>query len=347
MNVKHASCLFLISGTLLAPAHAQGAADEALLKRAFQNYDRNKDGLVLREEFPGSDLQFAQMDTDKDKKVSYAEFVASPLAKRILASRRRDMDEPRARVTLQQLALRRLESLSRFDKNKDGKVTPDEWSGTEAAFKSLDLDHNGVLDKRDRSAALAYASAYEEAGADILKAIRDIRNRLPELEAVLKQWDKNKDGQLARTEIPKDKPLAKLFDQADRNGDGQLDERELRYTIGRVNAYVNMRNSGGYQRPRAWEVPFAAWDKNKDGRLDTKEWLDHKNLFKRIDVNRDAHVTRDEVERYKRSVEGEGFIEKHDLNGDGRVSLAEFGGSPDAFRRADRNGDGYISPRDR
>ena len=64
-------------------------------------------------------------------------------------------------------------------------------------------------------------------------------------------------------------------------------------------------------------------------------------------MNRDAHVTREEVERYKRSVEGNNFIEKHDLNGDGRVSLQEFGGSPDAFRRADRNGDGYISSRDR
>jgi Ca2+-binding EF-hand superfamily protein len=333
------ACLFLLGSGLVAQK-----ADEALLKRTFQNYDRNKDGLVLREEFPGSDLQFGLMDKDKNKKVTYAEFVASPLARRILASRRRDREEPRERVTLQQLALKRLQNLSRFDKNRDGKVTPREWTGTAAAFKSLDLDKNGVLDHKDRKAAKAYASAYEEPGADILKSIR---KRLPRMEDLLKQWDKNKDGQLAKAEVPKGKALHKLFDHADTNGDKQLDERELRYIVGRVNAYVNMRNAGGPRRQRAFEVPFAAWDKNKDGRLDTKEWVERKNLFKRMDVNRDAHVTKQEVERYKRSVEGENFIEKHDLNGDGRVSLEEFGGSPDAFRRADRNGDGYISSRDR
>lgn len=332
------ACVILLGSGLVAQA------DEVVLKRTFQNYDRNKDGFVLREEFPGSDQQFALMDKNKDKKVTFEEFVASPLARRILASRRRDREEPRQRVTLQQLALKRLQNLSRFDKNRDGKVTPREWTGTEAAFKSLDLDKNGILDSKDRKAAKAYASAYEEPGADIVKGIR---KRLPRMEDLLKQWDKNKDGQLSKSELPKGKTLYKLFDHADTNGDKQLDERELRYIVGRVNAYVNMRNAGGYRRQRAFEVPFAAWDKNKDGRLDTKEWVERKNLFKRMDVNRDAHVTRLEVERYKRSVEGETFIEKHDLNGDGRVTLEEFGGSPDAFRRADRNGDGYISSRDR
>jgi len=336
--------VMVTAAALATPVAAQGAADEAALKRAFRNYDRDKNGTVLRAEFPGSAQQFGLMDTDKNKKVTYEEFKVSPLAKRVLANRRRDMGEPRQRVTLQQLALKRLENLSRFDKNKDGKVTKKEWTGTEAAFNSLDLDQNGVLDRKDRKAARAYASAYQEPGAEVIKSIK---NRLPAVEALLKQWDKNKDGQLAKTEIPKDKPVYKLFDYADTNGDKQLDERELRYAVNRVNAYVNMRNAGGYRRARAWNVPFAAWDKNKDGRLDTKEWVERKNLFKRIDVNRDAHVTKSEVERYKRSIEGDTFIEKHDLNGDGRVSLQEFGGSPDAFRRADRNGDGYISSRDR
>ncbi len=334
------ACMLLLA----APAAAQDRAEEALLKRAFRNYDKNKDGTVLREEFPGSDMQFGSMDRNKNKKVTYAEFKESSLAKRLLANRRRDMGEPRQRVTFQQLAHKRLENLSRFDKNKDGKVTRKEWTGTEVAFKSLDLDQNGVLDKKDRKAARAYASAYQEPGAEVFKSIK---SKLGSPEYLLKQWDKNKDGQLNKQEIPKDKPLAKLFDYADTNGDKQLDERELRYAVNRVNGYVNMRNAGGYRRPRAWNVPFAAWDKDKDGRLDTKEWVEKKSLFKRIDVNRDAHVTREEVERYKRSVEGKNFIEKHDLNGDGRVTLQEFGGSPDAFRRADRNGDGVISSRDR
>ncbi len=180
--------LILAAVALAAPVAPQGAADEAALKRAFRNYDRDKDGTVLREEFPGSDMQFGLMDTNKNKKVTYQEFKASPLARRILASRRRDMGEPRQRVTLQQLAHKRLENLSRFDKNKDGKVTRKEWTGTEVAFKSLDLDQNGVLDKKDGKAARAYASAYEEPDTEVIKSIK---NRLPSSEALLKQWDQN------------------------------------------------------------------------------------------------------------------------------------------------------------
>ena len=333
------TCLLSL-GLLAASAVAQSPREERVLKRAFANYDKNKDGIVPREEFPGSDMQYGYMDKNKDKKVTYDEFKVSPLAKRLLANRRRDMGEPRQRVSMQQLALKRLQNLSRFDKNRDGKVTKAEWTGTSLAFKSLDLDQNGVLDKRDRKTAKAYDTAYEEPD------VKSIKTKLPRPEQLLKAYDKNRDGQLSKAEVQKDKVLQKVFDPGDTNNDKQLDERELRYLVGRVNAYVNMRNQG-YARPRAWNVPFSAWDKNKDGRLDTKEWVQNKNLFKRIDVNRDAHVTKQEVERYKRSVEGRNFIEKHDLNGDGRVTLEEFGGSPDAFRRADRNGDGVISRRDR
>ena len=58
-------------------------------------------------------------------------------------------------------------------------------------------------------------------------------------------------------------------------------------------------------------------------------------------------MTPDEIERYRRSVEGATFLERFDLNDDGRVTLEEFGGSPAAFRRADQNGDGTVSLADR
>ena len=61
----------------------------------------------------------------------------------------------------------------------------------------------------------------------------------------------------------------------------------------------------------------------------------------------DGAVTKAEVARYKSVVEGDDFVEKFDLNGDGKVTRAEFAGPRDAFRRADRNGDGAISRADR
>src|SRR5262249_40517925 len=99
--------------------------------------------------------------------------------------------------------------------------------------------------------------------------------------------------------------------------------------------------------PRAVEIPFDAWDKNHDDKLDINEWVDFKPLFARIDANKDSVITREEIARYKRSVEGETFLERFDLDGDGRVTLAEFGGPVEVFRRLDRNGDGVISAADR
>ena len=66
-----------------------------------------------------------------------------------------------------------------------------------------------------------------------------------------------------------------------------------------------------------------------------------------MDLNRDAAVTELEVLRYRRAFEGTDFLSKFDLNQNGKVTRKEFGGSLAAFNRADRNGDGVISKRDR
>jgi hypothetical protein len=49
-------------------------------------------------------------------------------------------------------------------------------------------------------------------------------------------------------------------------------------------------------------------------------------------------ITRDEVARYKKSVEGDSFLERYDLDGDGRVTFAEFGGSRETFTASTRTG---------
>lgn len=42
----------------------------------FERFDRNRDGRLLREEFPGNDAAFNRMDTDRDFMVTYDEFTA-------------------------------------------------------------------------------------------------------------------------------------------------------------------------------------------------------------------------------------------------------------------------------
>jgi Ca2+-binding EF-hand superfamily protein len=318
---------------------ARAQDDKQQLTAIFERLDTKKDGKLDRSEFPGSDRQFAAIDKNKDGFLDLEEFVASDQARRFLASARKDAEEARPRATAASLALARLELIARSDKNHDGKVTREEWTGTAEAFEQLDLDRNGVLDRRDRALAAAEAVPAEPAWPEM-------RDPLPSVEEILVRYDKDKNGMLSMKEVAGNKFLAEVFSRADTNGDKQLDAKELRYLGDKLRTMLADRQHSK-SKARAFQVPFDEWDKNKDGRIEQNEWQGNKALFERIDLDRDAAITREEVQRYKKRVEGDDFVDRFDLNGDGRVTLEEFGGPPEAFRRADKNGDGVVTRADR
>ncbi len=129
----------------------------------------------------------------------------------------------------------------------------------------------------------------------------------------------------------------------DRNRNQHLELEELAAMVAAVAEVIRRRDLGAADdRPRAPDIAFATWDKDKDGRLD-KEEFEQRYLFVRVDLDRDGYVTKPEVERFKRGFEGTDFVSRFDLNGDGKVTPAEFGGASEVFRRLDRNGDGVVS----
>lgn len=329
----------LLAAAVPHDLRAQSAADQLELKAQFRSLDVDGDGALSRAEFPGSDRQFAAMDRDRDGKATLAEYAESDVGKAFLAARARARGEARPRVTVTDLMLARFDLLSRYDRNKDGRVDRSEWTGADAAFRQLDLDGNGLLDKRDRAEAQAVAPKQEP-------PLPDWRGDLPTVEELRKRLDQNGDGNLSLKEVAANKQLAGVFAFADTNRDQQLDERELGALLTRIQAarYQNEREQG---RPQAFRVPFAEWDLDKDGKVQQNEWQGPRSLFVRMDQDRDAAVTRDEAARYKRRVEGTDFISRFDLDGDGKVSFAEFGGTAEVFRRLDKNGDGFLTRNER
>lgn len=335
MKGPNAGCAVLL--VLCSSAAAQ---QDAALRRVFARYDRNADGAVSRAEFPGSQAQYRAMDRNADGRVTFEEFARSAVARRILASRERDRREPRPRLgTSEEDLLRRLDAVLRAAR---GKVRRSAWRGAGVAFTMLDLDRNGVLDTKDRAAAARRARA---AARPARPAFPPIHSPLPSPEKLLERHDENRDGALEPREVAGSK-LSAALPFADTDGDGRLDGRELSRLVGMVNARIARRNAGD-AKPRAPIIPFSSWDRDGDGRLSQKEWRGYPRLFPRIDADRDGHVTRAEIERFKRAIEGESFLERFDLDGDGKVTFSEFAGPREAFRRADRNGDGVVNGADR
>lgn len=310
------------------------ADQQEYLRAVFARYDASKDDLVQRPEFPGSDAQYELLDANHDGAVTLAEFVASAVAKRLVLAREAARREPRARTSPDELVAARLAHLARFDRDRDGRVTAAEWTGSDSAFRTLDLNADAVLDSRDRK--LAERDTRSEANP-----LATVRKALPRPEELLARFDRDKDGTLVAGELPAD--IATLMPRFDRNRNQHLEPEELAAMVAAVAEVIRRRDLGAADdRPRAPDIPFATWDKDKDGRLD-KEEFELRYLFVRVDLDRDGYVTKPEVERFKLGFEGTDFVSRFDLNGDGKVTPAEFGGASEVFRRLDRNGDGVVS----
>ena len=71
----------VLSGGEVRPRNGQEVAQPDRNRREqmaarFERTDRNRDGRLLREEWPGNDVMFSRMDTNRDLVVTYDEFVA-------------------------------------------------------------------------------------------------------------------------------------------------------------------------------------------------------------------------------------------------------------------------------
>jgi Ca2+-binding EF-hand superfamily protein len=180
----------------------------------------------------GQSIPFAQLDTNKDGKVSKEEFRAyyrksgiAPLrfsnqnyqatqAKQINDSIYKRLDViPTGKLTQEKLA--RLPDLLRsLDENEDEMLSSQELS--------LDSPNTyGITPPAPRRGRMPAAT-----GPSMESGLLEIANiPVPSLaQQVLARYDKNKDGKLARTEIALDE---KLFNQLDANHDGFIDVGEL------------------------------------------------------------------------------------------------------------------------
>ena len=113
-------------------------------ERRFKNLDKNQDGKLDRQEFLGGAPRFTQLDRNADGFLSRDEIPwLNPAGPRPGAASKGTDLVPAADGPF-------LKRLKAMDKDGDGRISRDEFSGRPAMFDRLDANHDGFIDKVDR-----------------------------------------------------------------------------------------------------------------------------------------------------------------------------------------------------
>jgi Ca2+-binding EF-hand superfamily protein len=221
------------------------------MKKFFAYFDRNKDGMLSKAEakrapnarfleshlqgaigFPyqGQTAPLVEMDTNKDGKVSQAEFADYYRSNgfgpfQFYSNSSRPSTDAVTNTLYKYL-----------DTNKDRKLSAEEMAKAPTVLQRLDLDEDEMLTLRELSPSQGDDGAFfvqvefaadgpmkrTEEESEFLEIKPNARDGLAR--QVLTHYDKDKNGKLSRTEIGLDKAL---FDKLDANRDGQLDAKEF------------------------------------------------------------------------------------------------------------------------
>ena len=207
-----------------------------------------------------------------------------------------------------------------MDANNDGRITRDEWRGSEQSFRVHDWNNDGVL-------------SGDEVRSDGRRAVRsedrdfspDNNQFLNWSEEGFRSLDRNRDGVISSREWTYD---TESFYRADRNRDGVLSRQEFLST--------DMDDDR--------DDRFAYLDANRNGRIERNEWHGSADAFDWLDRNRDGVLSR--AEMAGEGTRAQDQFRSLDVDGDGRIDRDEWHWSRRSFDQRDANGDGFLTRRE-
>jgi Ca2+-binding EF-hand superfamily protein len=210
-----------------------------------------------------------------------------------------------------------------MDRNRDGRITRDEWPGSDRSFNNHDWNNDGVLSE-DEVRFGGRQGSFETADHDPNRFERNLGWTRGNFMA----YDHNRDGRLTANEWHFD---TETFRRIDRNRDNAISLQEF---LGEAN-YDDDRDES-----------FDDMDWNNDGRVERNEWHGSLSAFRALDRNNDGVLSRYEVVGSQPSFDTYNEFANLDYDRDGNLSRNEWHGSQSSFTRYDTNRDGVISRRE-
>jgi Ca2+-binding EF-hand superfamily protein len=166
-----------------------------------------------------------------------------------------------------------------MDKNKDSKVSRDEFTGPPQFFERVDENKDNLIDEAE------WNRVRERMGGG------GANTRLSEM--LVRFMDANRDTKVSRDEFTR---INQVFDALDKDHDGQLSQEELGRFFQALNE-VQAQTTGGVEVTNL----FQKFDKDKDGKITAQE-MNNEKTFKALDINKDNSLTKEEADQALRQL---------------------------------------------
>jgi Ca2+-binding EF-hand superfamily protein len=263
----------------------------------FRALDRNRNGVVNRNEWVGETLPFDLVDRNRDNRITVDEYVNPPAggdAERRFAV----LDRNRNGVVNRGEWRGETMFFDDVDRNRDNRITLDEYvsmandgsqtgsSDLERRFVRLDRNRDGVLSRgelRDtadfrradrNNDGVVTRSEYLYGNVVYERPRDDYDQSYPTARAIrFRELDRNDNGYISRSEWP---AASDQFDVLDRDRDGRLTLDEFADQQMMSEQFRRLDYDGnGVLSPREWgtATTFSLYDRNGDGVISRDEYL--------------------------------------------------------------------------